>query len=100
MDSSALAGPACQCAFCRKSVGHIFSMHYDVLIIGAGLRGMVGGNPARDQAETILDQTVTALSGSCSDVDPLMPPCDAAFTRSIVKGLCTVAVSSGPLHIH
>ncbi len=69
-------------------------------IIGAGLRGTVGGNPARDQVETILDQTITALSGSCSDVDPLLPPCDAAFTRSIVKGLCTAAVASGPLHIH
>ena len=67
-------------------------------IIGAGLRGDVMGSPARDQAETALDQLVTALLGSCGGTDE--PVCDDVFTRSIVKGLCTAAVASGPVHIH
>lgn len=67
-------------------------------IIGAGLRGTIGGNPARDQAEAALDLLITDLSGSCGGTGE--PLCDDEFTRSIVKGLCTAAVASGPLHIH
>ncbi len=67
-------------------------------IIGAGLRGNVGAISARDQAEAVLDQLVADLLGSCGGLD--QPLCDDEFTRSIVKGLCTTAVASGPLHIH
>jgi len=67
-------------------------------IIGAGLRGDVGAMPARDQAEAALDQLIMDLSGSCGGAD--QPLCDAEFTRSMVKGLCTAALASGPLHIH
>jgi len=67
-------------------------------IIGAGLRGNVMGTPARDQAEAALDTLVTDLLGSCGGVAE--PVCDDVFTRSMVKGLCTAAVASGPVHIH
>lgn len=70
-------------------------------IIGAGLRGDVGGMPARDQAETALDDLVTDLLGSCGGSGPpVQPACDAAYTRAVVKGLCTAAVASGAVHIH
>ncbi len=67
-------------------------------IIGAGLRGDVMGAPARDQAEAALDLLVNDLLGSCGGVN--QPVCDDVYTRAMVKGLCTAAVSSGPLHIH
>lgn len=70
-------------------------------IIGAGLRGMVGGNPARDEAEATLDLLVMDLLGSCGGAGPpVQPACDDAYTRAIVKGLCTAAISSGAVHIH
>lgn len=70
-------------------------------IVGAGLRGMVGGNPARDEAEATLDLLVMDLLGSCGGAGPpVQPVCDDEYTRSIVKGLCTAAISSGAVHIH
>jgi hypothetical protein len=70
-------------------------------IVGAGLRGMVGGNPARDEAEATLDLLVTDLLGSCGGAGPpAQPPCDDVYTRAMVKGLCTAAISSGAVHIH
>ncbi|MCR9095888.1 MAG: LamG domain-containing protein [bacterium] len=70
-------------------------------IVGAGLRGMVGGNPARDEAEATLDLLVMDLLGSCGGAGPpVQPACDDEYTRSIVKGLCTAAISSGAVHIH
>lgn len=67
-------------------------------MMGAGLRGDVMGSPARDQVEALLDQLIVDLSASCGGA--LEPPCDADYTRSIVKGLCTAVVSSGAVHIH
>jgi len=67
-------------------------------IIGAGLRGNVGGSPARDQVEAILDQLIVDLSTTCGGA--MQPPCDGDYTKSIVKGVCAAAVSSGALHIH
>ncbi|MAG32857.1 MAG: hypothetical protein CL908_18420 [Deltaproteobacteria bacterium] len=67
-------------------------------VIGAGLRGDVMGARARDQVETILDQLLIDLSANCGGAGE--PLCDGEYTQSIVKGLCTAAVSSGPLHIH
>ncbi len=67
-------------------------------IIGAGLRGTVGGNPARGEAEAVLDLLVTDLLGSCGGLN--QPVCDDAYTRAMVKGLCAAAVASGPVHIH
>jgi hypothetical protein len=67
-------------------------------IIGAGMRGDVFGAPARDQAEAVLDQLIVDLMTTCGDVDE--PPCDGDYTKNIVKGLCTTAISSGALHIH
>lgn len=70
-------------------------------IIGAGLRGDVGGFPARDQAEDALDDLVTDLLGSCGGAGPpVQPDCDEFYTRSMVKGLCAAAISSGAVHIH
>ncbi len=67
-------------------------------VVGAGLRGDVGGVPARDQVEAILDQLVVDLSTTCGGAGE--PPCDGDFTKNIVKGLCTAVVSSGPITIH
>ena len=67
-------------------------------IIGAGLRGDVGGSPARGQVEGILDALTTNLAANCGGA--AQPACDAAYTANMVKGLCTAAVSSGALHIH
>ena len=67
-------------------------------IVGAGLRGMVGGNPARDQAESVLDLLITDLLTTCGGVE--QPVCDEVYTRNMVKGLCTAAIASGTLHIH
>jgi hypothetical protein len=67
-------------------------------LMGAGMRGDVGGLPARDQVEAILDQLVVDLSATCGDAGE--PPCDGDYTKSIVKGLCTAVLSSGPLTIH
>lgn len=67
-------------------------------VIGAGLRGDVGGSPGRDQVEAVLDTLVADLSANCGGAGE--PTCDGAFTRNVVKGLCTAAVSSGPVHIH
>ena len=67
-------------------------------IIGAGLRGDVFGSAARPQAEAALDALVTDLLATCGGTD--QPACDDAYTRGMVKGLCTAAVSSGPVHIH
>lgn len=67
-------------------------------IVGAGLRGTVGGNPARDEAEAVLDLLVSDLLGSCGGSG--QPVCDAAYTTAMVKGLCVAAVASGPVHIH
>jgi hypothetical protein len=67
-------------------------------VIGAGLRGNVMGSSARDQAEAVLDQLITDLLGNCGGTDE--PVCDGAYTRNMVKGLCTATVSSGAVHIH
>ena len=67
-------------------------------IVGAGLRGNVGGTPARDQVEVALDLLALDLLSSCGGLN--QPLCDDEYTRSMVKGLCTAAVASGPLHIH
>jgi Concanavalin A-like lectin/glucanases superfamily len=67
-------------------------------IIGAGMRGDVMGLPARDQVESILDQLIVDLSGTCGGVGE--PVCDGDYTKNIVKGLCTSVVASGALHIH
>lgn len=67
-------------------------------IVGAGLRGMVGGLPARDQVEALLDQLIVDLSATCGGGG--QPACDGTYTKSIVKGLCTAVVSSGAVHIH
>lgn len=67
-------------------------------IVGAGLRGMVGGQPARDQVEALLDQLIVDLSATCGGGG--QPACDGTYTKSIVKGLCTAVVSSGAVHIH
>lgn len=67
-------------------------------IIGAGLRGDVGGSAARPQVEAALDTLIGDLLGSCGGT--LQPACDDVYTRSMVKGLCTAAVASGPVHIH
>jgi hypothetical protein len=67
-------------------------------MMGAGLRGDVMGSPARGQVEALLDQLIVDLSAACGGA--LQPPCDADFTKSIVKGLCTAVVSSGAVHIH
>ena len=67
-------------------------------IIGAGLRGTVAGNPARDEVELVLDQLVVDLLGSCGGASE--PICDDVYTRSMVKGLCAAALASGPVHIH
>ncbi len=67
-------------------------------IVGAGLRGMVGGQPARDQVEALLDQLIVDLSATCGGAG--QPACDGTYTKSIVKGLCTAVVSSGAVHIH
>ena len=67
-------------------------------VVGAGLRGDVGGLPARDQVEAILDQLVVDLSATCGGAGE--PPCDGDFTKSIVKGVCAAVVSSGPITIH
>lgn len=67
-------------------------------IVGAGLRGDVGGLPARDQVEAMLDQLIVDLSATCGGGG--QPACDGSYTKSIVKGLCTAVVSSGAVHIH
>jgi hypothetical protein len=67
-------------------------------IVGAGLRGMVGGLSARDQIEAMLDQLIIDLSATCGGAG--QPACDGVYTKSIVKGLCTAVVSSGAVHIH
>ncbi|MFO0691387.1 MAG: LamG domain-containing protein [Myxococcota bacterium] len=67
-------------------------------IVGAGLRGDVGGNPARDQIEAMLDQLIVDLSATCGGGG--QPACDGVYTKNIVKGLCTAVVSSGAVHIH
>lgn len=67
-------------------------------IVGAGLRGDVGGNPARDQVEALLDQLIVDLSATCGGAG--QPACDGTYTKNIVKGLCTAVVSSGAVHIH
>jgi hypothetical protein len=67
-------------------------------IVGAGLRGMVGGQPARDQVEALLDQLIVDLSATCGGGG--QPACDGTYTKNIVKGLCTAVVSSGAVHIH
>ncbi len=67
-------------------------------IIGAGLRGDVMGSPARGQVEAILDGLITDLSTTCGGAN--QPVCDGDYTKSIVKGLCTAVISSGPVHIH
>lgn len=67
-------------------------------IVGAGLRGTVGGNPARDQVEAMLDQLIVDLSATCGGGG--QPACDGVYTKNIVKGLCTAVVSSGAVHIH
>jgi hypothetical protein len=67
-------------------------------IMGAGLRGDVGGLPARDQVEAVLDQLVMDLMASCGGAG--QPPCDGDYTKAMVKGLCAAVVSSGPMMIH
>jgi len=67
-------------------------------IVGAGLRGTVGGQPARDQVEALLDQLIVDLSATCGGGG--QPACDGTYTKNIVKGLCTAVVSSGAVHIH
>ena len=67
-------------------------------IVGAGLRGDVGGSPARDQVEAILDQLITDLLADCGGTN--QPACDSDYTRSMVKGLCTAVVASGAVQIH
>ena len=67
-------------------------------IVGAGLRGTVGGQPARDQVEALLDQLIVDLSATCGGAG--QPVCDGVYTKSIVKGLCTSVVSSGAVQIH
>ncbi len=67
-------------------------------IVGAGLRGDVGGFPARAQVEALLDQLIVDLSATCGGAG--QPACDGTYTKSIVKGLCTAVVSSGAVHIH
>jgi hypothetical protein len=67
-------------------------------VVGAGLRGNVGGLPARDQVESLLDQLIVDLSAMCGGADE--PACDGDYTKSIVKGVCAAAVSSGPVQIH
>ncbi|MBY0401825.1 LamG domain-containing protein [Myxococcota bacterium] len=67
-------------------------------IVGAGLRGTVGGNPARAQVEAMLDQLIVDLSATCGGGG--QPACDGVYTKNIVKGLCTAVVSSGAVHIH
>ncbi|MCA9504575.1 MAG: LamG domain-containing protein [Spirochaetaceae bacterium] len=67
-------------------------------IVGAGLRGDVGGFPARDQVEALLDQLIVDLQATCGGAGD--PPCDGDYTKNIVKGLCTAVVSSGAVHIH
>ena len=67
-------------------------------IVGAGLRGDVGGSPARDQVEMLLDQLIVDLSATCGGA--VDPPCDGDYTKNVVKGVCTAVVASGALHIH
>ena len=68
-------------------------------VIATGLHGDVGGTPARDQIETILDGLITDLVGECA-APPAGLTCDADYTKSIVKGVCTAVISSGAVHIH
>lgn len=67
-------------------------------IMGAGLRGNVGGTPARDQVEVLLDQLIVDLLATCGGVGE--PVCNGDYTKSIVKGVCTAIIASGALHIH
>ncbi|MFK7895411.1 MAG: LamG-like jellyroll fold domain-containing protein [Myxococcota bacterium] len=72
-------------------------------MVGVGLTGMVGGFPARDQMEVLLDGLVVDLESGCGnldvgDVDE--PACDGEYTKNMVKGLCTAIVSSGAVQIH
>jgi hypothetical protein len=67
-------------------------------IMGAGMRGDVMGLPARDQVEVLLDQLVIDLSATCGGTGD--PACDGDYTKSIVKGLCTAVIASGPMMIH
>lgn len=67
-------------------------------IVGAGLRGDVGGQPARDQVEALLDQLIVDLMATCGGAGE--PACDGTYTKNIVKGLCTAVLSSGAVHIH
>jgi hypothetical protein len=67
-------------------------------MMGAGLRGDVGGLPARGQVEAILDQLVTDLSATCGGTGE--PACDGDYTKSVVKGLCTAVIAAAPLTIH
>lgn len=72
-------------------------------VVGAGLRGDVGGSPARDQTESMLDALIGDLLLTCEPLpgtDPDVPDCDADYTKAMVKGLCAAVVSSGALHIH
>jgi hypothetical protein len=67
-------------------------------IVGAGLRGDVMGFPARDQVEALLDQLIMDLSAICGGAGE--PPCDADYTKNVVKGVCASVLASGALHIH
>ncbi len=67
-------------------------------VVGAGLRGDVGGSLARDQVELLLDQLIVDLSATCGGAGD--PPCDGDYTKNVVKGVCTAVVASGALHIH
>ncbi len=72
-------------------------------MVGAGLTGMVGGSPARDQVEAMLDSLQMTLESRCGNLDVGdvgEPDCDGEYTKNIVKGLCTSIVASGILHIH
>jgi hypothetical protein len=66
--------------------------------MGAGMRGDVMGLPARDQVEALLDQLVVDLATTCGGAGE--PACDGEYTKSIVKGLCTAVIASGPMMIH
>ena len=49
-------------------------------IVGAGLRGTVGGLPARDQVEAMLDQLIVDLSATCGGGG--QPACDGTTRRT------------------
>jgi hypothetical protein len=54
----------------------------------------VANQPTRAEVDAVLNQLITELTQGCNATT-----CPAAFTQSVVKGVCSAALASAPVHL-